>query len=100
MLECYQVIATLNVVVCTVHYPNVKAIAQDIAPTSHPVQQQWFTLCRSLSSTEIRYFQEKFGDDSQCPLAAFKAARLFSPLKIYEMQPTAQDIDQLSVFHF
>lgn len=43
VLECYQVIATLNAVVRTAHYPNVNAIARDIAPTSHPVQQQWFT---------------------------------------------------------
>ena len=45
----------------------------------------------------ICYLLEKFGDDSQCPLAAFKAARLFS-LKIYEMQSTAQDVHVLSVF--
>ena len=48
----------------------------------------------------IRDFLEKFGDDSQCPLAAFKAARLFSPSKIYEIQPIAQDVDVLSVFPF
>ena len=86
------VIATLNAVVCTAHYPNVNAIARDIVPTSHSVQQQWFTYAAACLQLGIRYFQEKFGDDSQCPLVAFKVARLFSPLKIYEMQPTAQGL--------
>ena len=87
VLECYQVIATLNAVVRAAHYPNVNAIARDIAPTSHPVQQQWFTYAAACLQPGIRYFQEKFGDDSQCPLAAFKAARLFSPLKSMKCSP-------------
>ena len=64
------------------------------------LQQQWFTYAAACLQPGIHCFQEKCGDGSQCPLAAFKAARLFSPLKIYEMQPTAQDVDQLSVFPF
>lgn len=40
VFECYQVIDTLNAVVRTAHYPNVNAIARDIAPTSQPDQQQ------------------------------------------------------------
>lgn len=56
-------------------------------------------LCHNLQPG-ISFFLEKFGDDSQCPLAAFKAARLFSPSKIHEIQPTAQDVDVLSVFPF
>ena len=34
------------------------------------------------------------------PLAVFKAARLFSPVRIHEIQPTASDLDQLKVFPF
>ena len=38
----------------------------------------------------------KFGDDTATPLNAFKAARLFSPSKAYDMQPSATDVDSLS----
>ena len=34
------------------------------------------------------------------PLAAFKAARLFAPQKIQQLQPTALTIDSLAVFPF
>ena len=100
VFECYQVIATLSAVVHTAHYPNVNAIARDIAPSSQPDQQQWLNYATTCLQPGIHYFLEKFGDDSQCPLAAFKAARLFSPSKIYEIQPIAQDVDVLSVFPF
>ncbi|CAB3979446.1 DNA-directed primase polymerase [Paramuricea clavata] len=33
-------------------------------------------------------------------VAAFKAARLFSPFKVNEIQPTAKDVDDLMAFPF
>lgn len=100
VFECYQVIATHNAVVHSAHYPNVDAIARDIAPASLSTQQVWSTYAKNCLEPGIQYFLEKFGDDTQCPLAAFKAARLFSPHRVHEMQPTAQDLDLLSVFPF
>ena len=38
--------------------------------------------------------------DSEKPLAVFKAARLFSPVRLHEIQPTALDLDQLKVLLF
>ena len=40
------------------------------------------------------------GDKQVNPMKAFKAARYFSPSKINEMQPTANDIDDLKAFIF
>ncbi len=34
------------------------------------------------------------------PLAAFKAARLFSPHKVQEMKPTTSDLESLKIFPF
>lgn len=42
-------------------------------------------------------FPDKFGDESQPALDAFKAASLFSPPRVHELQRTAAD---LSVFPF
>lgn len=44
------------------------------------------------------YFQEKFKGELGNVVDAFKAARLFSPSKAHEMQPTAEKIDDLTVF--
>ena len=48
----------------------------------------------------LLYFNEKFGDDDVHPMATFKAARLFNPISAMEIQPTAADINALSVFPF
>ena len=48
----------------------------------------------------IDYFQLKFGDGTKPPLSQFKAMRYFSPTRIQELQPTASDIDSLSVILF
>ena len=48
----------------------------------------------------IDYFTARFGNDTTSALSAFKAARLFSPWKVSEMQPVATDIDALSSFPF
>ena len=42
----------------------------------------------------------KFNDDLKATLDAFKAARLFSPSKMYELKPSALDINCLRVFPF
>ena len=44
----------------------------------------------------IKYFKDKFGDDTATPLNAFKAAQLYSPCKVNDIQPSAVDVDFLS----
>ena len=46
----------------------------------------------------IDYFHAQLGDDGV--MRAFKAARLFSPHRVNEMQPSAGDIDILRAFPF
>ena len=48
----------------------------------------------------MQYFNEWLHDSMQIPLAAFKAARLFSPLKVQEMQRNNAAVDCLSAFPF
>ena len=44
------------------------------------------------------YFHLKFNNDLKPVLDAFKAARLFSLSKFYELKPSAADIDCLKAF--
>ena len=48
----------------------------------------------------LNYFLTKFTQDLSDSVAAFKAARLFVPQKVAEMQPNANAIDDLAVFPF
>ena len=57
------------------------------------------TLRSFMCSSRDAIFSRKRNDSSH-PLAAFKAARLFSPTKLHEIQPTAPDIDGLSAIQF
>jgi len=51
-------------------------------------------------SLGLLYFQEKLGSDTVHLVAAFKAAMLFSPTKLIEIQPEAADIDTLNSISF
>ncbi len=44
-----------------------------------------------------QYFESKFGNDLQLAVSAFKYARYFDPVKINELKPTSDDIDNLQV---
>ena len=46
------------------------------------------------------YFKKKFDNDLKSVVNAFKAARYFSPSKVDELKPTAEDIDTLHSFPF
>ena len=48
----------------------------------------------------MQYFNERLHDSVQIPVAAFKAAQLFSLLKVQELQPDCAAVDSLSVFPF
>ena len=46
------------------------------------------------------YFKTKFEGDLKPQVEAFKAARIFSPSKAKELQPTTSDVDELKCFSF
>ena len=56
---------------------------------------QWKSHALSCIKPGIDYFNDKFGSDTEYPLNAFNASRLFSPSKVFEINPTASDTDSL-----
>ena len=94
---------TLKAAIHTGHYPNVEAVTRLLGGSndSNPaLTQQWISYARSCVQGSIDYFEERFGDESKNPLAAFKSVRLFSPLVVHEMQPKATDLDSLKTLPF
>ena len=69
-------------------------------PDNNDLQKQWVAYSIGCLQAGLDYSQNKLGNDSELPVAAFKAARLFSPFKVNEIQPTAKDVDDLVAFPF
>ena len=99
-LVCYEDILKLRSVIQVGHYPNVYAVAHDLAGSNLHSKQQFVSYALSCVQKAFTYFASKFGDDSQSPLNAFKAFRYFSPSTINSMKPSATDISSLSVVPF
>lgn len=48
----------------------------------------------------VEYFKLKFETELQQVLSAFKSVRLFNPMKVNDMHPSAADVDILKSFEF
>jgi len=48
----------------------------------------------------VEYFKLKFETEVQQVLSAFKSVRLFNPMKVNDMHPSAADVDILKSFEF
>ena len=99
-VECYEIIATLKAAIHTGYYPNVEAVTLLLRGSNPALTQQWLSYARGCVQGSIDYFEERFGDESKNPLAAFKSVTLFSPLVVHEMQPKATDLDSLKTLPF
>ena len=63
-------------------------------------EQQLLDYSKACVQLAYDYFCLKFNNDLKHVLDAFKAARLFSPFKFHELNPSATDIDCLKAFPF
>ena len=97
-LICYDRIVEIRAAIQSSHYPNLQAIVREAFATNLPIQNQWILYAMMCVKPGIGYFNANLHDDGI--MKAFKAARLFSPHRVSEMQPSARDIDILSVFPF
>ena len=100
VLSCYEEILKIRNVIRIRHYPNLQAIVRQAFPDNKDLQEQWVAYSIGCLQAGLDYFHNKLGNDSQLHVAAFEAARLFSPFKVNEIQPTAKDVGNLVAFPF
>ena len=75
VLQCYDVISTMQASIDTVRFPNLKVVAEKKGPS---VCVQQYIHYRKLSvKPGLDYFTTKFGKYLSESVAAFKAAQLF-----------------------
>ena len=102
VLQAYDQIQVLKAKIENPHYPNVDAVAKSVAARGRTYQQlqQHASKC---VQPGLNYFNSKFFDDSaplSDSLAAFKAARLFVPHRLIEMEADVNSVDTLTAFPF
>ena len=64
------------------------------------MQQHWTQYAKSCVQPGLTYLTDQLNACMKEPLAAFKAAHLFSPSKVHEMRPTSATVDSLIAFPF
>ena len=97
-LICYDRIVEIRAAIQSAYYPNVQAVIRGTCPNDLALHGRWIQYAMACVQPGIDYFHTKLGDDSV--MKAFKGARLFSPHRLNEMQPSAEDIDVLRAFRF
>ena len=100
IVTCYEEILKLRAVVHSSYNQNLEAVIQIFSQGNAIIQHQWKSHAFSCIKPGIDYFNDKFGSDTAYPLNVFKASRLFSHSKVYEINPTASDTDSLKDIKF
>ena len=99
-LVTYQSIRSFYAHIDSSHFPNVTAVAKQLAGGSTLHEQQLNAYARACIDPAYAYFRAKFDNDLQPALQVFKAARYFSPVSTSELKPTTSDLDILQSLSF
>ena len=100
IFKCYDVMSSLSAAVHVAHYPNVEAISRKHAQDDMSVKQQVEAYSQQCMQPAYDYHNHYPNRCLKESLTAFKAARLFVPQKVQEMQPDALAIDFLAAFPY
>ena len=96
-MECYKRVQVILGAIQAKYAPNVMAVARRLAAGAISVEQTWTNYAFQSVEPGLDYFKLQLSTSLKEALAAFKAARLFSPSKLTTMSPA---VDSISVFPF
>lgn len=99
-LDCFEIIDSLSASIRLCNAPNVEAIAKHLAHGSFTAKQKWIDHAKTCIEPGHSYFKHQLTSSLKGPLQAFKAARLFSPSRLYTMKPDIVDVENLAAFPF
>ena len=99
-LKAYEEISLLRSTISNEHYPNVLAVANEVAGGVPSHKNQLIAYAKACVKPAFDYFNSKFGTDLEKAVSAFKYAHFFDPVKIVEIKPSASDIERLRIFPF
>ena len=99
-LVAYTFIRSLYAHIASLYFPNVTAVAKQLAGGSSSHEQQLNAYATACIDPAYAYFQAKFDNDLKPAMQVFKAARYFSPTTTGELKPVASDLDILHSLSF
>ena len=102
IFTCYEIVDALQIAIKRIEtrVPNTEAVINSVSKGSYTVKERLRQHTKNCMQPGIAYFNRQLSTSLQIPLQAFKAARLFSPLKVYTMKPNDNMVDTLQVFPF
>lgn len=101
VFKCYEILNTLKASIHSADFPNVSAVARKLVAGGSTARiQQYIHYGRTCVKPGLDYFVTKFENELVGSVGAFKAAQLFVPSKVTEMQPTSNSVDDLKAFPF
>ena len=96
VLECFDIVSSLNVAVKMDHYPNVQAVVRSIAKGKNDTELKWMRHARDCIKPAMKYFDEHLKAElMDTPMKASKAARYFSPHFVKKIKPECADLNSL-----
>jgi len=99
IVTSYDIVETIRSAIHTSDTPNVRGVIRKLSAQSE-LSENLFDYARKCVQPGIEYFEKQLATNLKNSLAAFKAARLFSPQKIHVLQPQADTINTLQCFPF
>ena len=101
VLYCYEQIEASAHAIQVRHFSNTDAVIRELSvgQPAH-VAPQLKVYAENCVQPGFDYFLSRFHGELGGTLAAFKAARLFLPHKVCELQPDASSVDSLTAFPF
>ena len=102
IFHCFEIIDTLCIAIKRLdgRSPNAEAVANDLSKGSLTYKKSLIEYARTCVQPGIIYFYRQLESSLKVSLQAFKAGRMFSPMKVYSMKPDNAMVDSLSVFPF
>ena len=77
-LTCYETISALNAAAKQAYYPNLRAVTSEISSGNSLIESDLVQHAKSFVQPGLNYYFQKLSASMKEPLAAFKAAQLFS----------------------
>lgn len=99
-IHAYEQVKALYNPVSLRHFPNVAAVARQLADGNAAHERQLVAYAENCVTEGYNYFRSKFDDDLKSAMEAFGAARYLSPAKVNAIKPIASDIDSFKAFPF
>lgn len=100
IFSCYERLSAVAQAVAVDHYPNINAVAREIANGNVAIYNQLMAQAKACIRPGLNFYQRKFSVQFRDTVRAFKAARFCCPVQVQALRPTSASLEELRNFPF